>query len=41
MSSTRNEEFVRSLGVDEFIDYTKKPFEHVARDMDVVFDTVL
>lgn len=40
MSSTRNEEFVRSLGVDEFIDYTKQPFEQVARDMDVVFDTV-
>jgi NADPH:quinone reductase-like Zn-dependent oxidoreductase len=31
---------VRSLGVDEFIDYTKQPFEQVARDMDVVFDTV-
>jgi NADPH:quinone reductase-like Zn-dependent oxidoreductase len=40
MSSTRNEEFVRSLGVDEFIDYTKQPFEKAARDMDVVFDTV-
>lgn len=40
MASWRNEEYVRSLGVDEFIDYTKQPFEQVARDMDVVFDTV-
>ncbi len=40
MASGRNEEYVRSLGVDEFIDYTKQPFEQVARDMDVVFDTV-
>ena len=40
IASGRNEEYVRSLGVDEFIDYTKQPFEQVARDMDVVFDTV-
>jgi NADPH:quinone reductase-like Zn-dependent oxidoreductase len=40
MASTRNEAFVRSLGVDEFIDYTKQPFEQVARGIDVVFDTV-
>ena len=40
MASTRNEAFVRGLGVDAFIDYTKQPFEQVARDMDVVFDTV-
>ena len=40
MASGRNEEYVRSLGVDEFIDYTKQPFEQVASDMDVVFDTV-
>ncbi len=40
MSSFRNEDFVRSLGVDEFIDYTKQPFEQIAHDMDVVFDTV-
>lgn len=40
MASGRNEAYVRSLGVDEFIDYTNQPFEHVARDMDVVFDTV-
>lgn len=40
MASGRNEAYVRSLGVDEFIDYTRQPFEQVARDMDVVFDTV-
>ena len=40
MASGHNEEYVRGLGADEFIDYTKQPFEQVARDMDVVFDTV-
>ena len=40
MSSARNEAFVRGLGADAFIDYTAQPFEHAARDMDVVFDTV-
>lgn len=40
MASGRNEAFVRGLGADEFIDYTTRPFEQVARDMDVVFDTV-
>lgn len=40
MASGRNESYVRSLGVDEFIDYTRQPFEQVACDMDVVFDTV-
>jgi NADPH:quinone reductase-like Zn-dependent oxidoreductase len=40
MSSTRNEALVRSLGADAFIDYTKQRFVQVARDMDVVFDTV-
>jgi NADPH:quinone reductase-like Zn-dependent oxidoreductase len=40
MASGRNEQYVRSLGADEFIDYTKQPFEKVARDMDVIFDTV-
>jgi NADPH:quinone reductase-like Zn-dependent oxidoreductase len=40
VASTRNEEFVRSLGADEFIDYTSQPFEQAAHDMDVVFDTV-
>ena len=40
VASARNEGFVRSLGADEFIDYTSQPFEQVARDMDVVFDTM-
>jgi NADPH:quinone reductase-like Zn-dependent oxidoreductase len=40
VASARNEGFVRSLGADEFIDYTRQPFERVARDMDVVFDTM-
>jgi len=40
MASGRNEAFVRDLGADEFIDYTRQPFEQRAADMDVVFDTV-
>lgn len=40
MASGSNEEYVRGLGVDEFIDHTQQPFEQAARDMDVVFDTV-
>jgi NADPH:quinone reductase-like Zn-dependent oxidoreductase len=40
VASARNEGFVRSLGADELIDYTSQPFEQVARDMDVVFDTM-
>ncbi|NLS00439.1 NADP-dependent oxidoreductase [Rhizobium sp. P38BS-XIX] len=40
IASGRNEDYVRSLGADEFIDYTKQPFEELVHDMDVVFDTV-
>jgi NADPH:quinone reductase-like Zn-dependent oxidoreductase len=40
MASGRNEAFVRDLGVDEFVDYTKQNFEAVVKDVDVVFDTV-
>ncbi|RZL04053.1 MAG: NADP-dependent oxidoreductase [Rubrivivax sp.] len=40
MASGRNEAYVLGLGADEFIDHTQQPFEQVARDMDVVFDTV-
>ena len=32
--------FVRSLGVDEFIDYRSTRFEEVVKDADVVFDTI-
>ncbi len=39
-ASGRNEEFVRGLGVDEFVDYTQQSFEEVVKDVDVVFDTV-
>lgn len=39
-ASGRNEEFVRNLGADEFVDYTKQNFEEVVKDVDVVFDTV-
>lgn len=40
MASGRNEQFVRDLGADEFVDYTRQPFEEVVKDMDVVFDTI-
>ena len=40
VASARNEAFVRSLGADDFIDYTSQPFEQVARAVDVVFDTM-
>jgi NADPH:quinone reductase-like Zn-dependent oxidoreductase len=40
IASGDNEEFVRGLGADEFIDYKKAKFEEEVRDMDVVFDTV-
>ena len=39
-ASGRNEQFVRDLGADEFVDYTKQNFEEVVKDVDVVFDTV-
>jgi NADPH:quinone reductase-like Zn-dependent oxidoreductase len=38
--SGRNEEFVRKLGADEFIDYNKAKFEDQVNGVDVVFDTV-
>src|ERR1700757_179715 len=40
MASGKNEEFVRSLGADEFVDYTREKFEESVREVDVVFDTV-
>ncbi len=39
-ASGQNELFVRSLGVDEFVNYTAVPFETVVRDVDIVLDTV-
>lgn len=39
-ASGKNEEYVKSLGADQFIDYTKQKFEEAVKDIDVVFDTV-
>jgi NADPH:quinone reductase-like Zn-dependent oxidoreductase len=39
-ASAANLDFVRSLGADEVIDYRAERFEDMARDVDVVFDTV-
>lgn len=39
-ASGRNQQFVRDLGADEFVDYTAQPFEEVVKNVDVVFDTV-
>jgi NADPH:quinone reductase-like Zn-dependent oxidoreductase len=39
-SSAANHEFLRGLGADETIDYTKVRFEDVAHDIDVVLDAV-
>jgi NADPH:quinone reductase-like Zn-dependent oxidoreductase len=39
-ASGKNEEFVKNLGADEFIDYTRAKFEDVGKDVDVVFDTI-
>lgn len=38
--STRNVDFVKSLGADEAIAYDKTPFETQVKDVDVVFDTM-
>lgn len=40
VASGRNEKFVRNLGADHFIDYTRQAFEDIATDMDVVLDTM-
>ena len=39
-ASGKNEEFVKSLGADEFVDYKKEKFEDVVKEVDVVFDTI-
>jgi len=38
-ASARNHAFLKSLGVDETIDYTKTRFETVVKDVDVVINT--
>jgi len=40
VASGRHESFLRELGADEFIDYTKSRPEEVAHDIDLVLDTV-
>lgn len=39
-TSTKNIEFVQKLGADHVIDYKTEKFEDLAKDMDVVFDTL-
>jgi len=39
-ASTKNQEFLKELGADVAIDYTKQKFEDVAKDVDVVLDSV-
>src|SRR6202040_2706959 len=39
-ASTKNQDFLRKLGVDEPIDYTQQRFESVARNIDIVLDTI-
>lgn len=40
VASGKHEALLRSLGADEFIDYTKTPPEDIARDLDLVIDAV-
>src|SRR5437016_4047769 len=39
-ASTANQSFLKELGADVAIDYTKQKFEDVAKDVDVVLDSV-
>jgi NADPH:quinone reductase-like Zn-dependent oxidoreductase len=39
-ASTANQDLLKQLGADVAIDYTKTKFEEVAKDVDVVLDTV-
>ena len=39
-ASTRNQETLKQLGADQPVDYTTTKFEDVAKDVDVVLDTV-
>jgi NADPH:quinone reductase-like Zn-dependent oxidoreductase len=39
-ASTRNQDLLDQLGADVAIDYTKQKFEDVAKDVDVVLDSV-
>jgi len=39
-ASTKNQDLLRKIGVDEPIDYTQQRFEDIARKIDVVLDTL-
>jgi NADPH:quinone reductase-like Zn-dependent oxidoreductase len=39
-ASTANQDLLKQLGADVAVDYTKTKFEDVAKDVDIVFDTV-
>jgi NADPH:quinone reductase-like Zn-dependent oxidoreductase len=39
-ASARNRDYLRKLGADQVIDYTKEDFTKIAHDCDAVFDTV-
>jgi NADPH:quinone reductase-like Zn-dependent oxidoreductase len=39
-ASTANQDFLKELGADVAVDYTKQKFEDIAKDVDVVLDTV-
>ena len=39
-ASTKNQDLLRELGVDESIDYTQQGFEDIARKIDIVLDTL-
>ena len=40
VASGAHESFLRDLGADEFIDYTRRPPEDAVRDLDLVVDTL-
>jgi NADPH:quinone reductase-like Zn-dependent oxidoreductase len=39
-ASTQNQDLLKELGTDVAIDYTKQKFENIAKDVDVVLDSV-
>ncbi len=39
-ASEKNRDFLKSLGADQFIDYTSQDFESLLSDYDIVFDTI-
>jgi NADPH:quinone reductase-like Zn-dependent oxidoreductase len=39
-ASTANQDFLKQMGADQAVDYTKTKFEDVAKDVDVVLDAV-